>query len=510
MQNSKFEKQVQQKMDELKLMPSTGVWSKVEAALPKERKRRWVLFFLLFAAISTAALLWLNKDNNAPGKSNGQLAQQNNNGPVNTRVNNDNEQTKINEPMSNTGSVTAEPATNTTVNTATPVATINTAKSYTPAVAKANDNAIAVSKTGDDKTALVKNTTADATPVNPGNEKDYIATFLKQPTVVETVAKMKTTVQSPGVDENERINPLRKNDSRENSKTDITITSPVANTLLNTSKEKANTPEEKTKAKELVLAKDKADSAKNGAIAKTQNNKKKQLWQYSLQFGFGIPYTKNGINDIAFTTNTSPLLQAATVSNITYNQPAKPSPGMVFQTGITIEKNIVGRLDIKTGLSYTYLSNHIRIGNKIDSLSGNGVSTYSNDNAIIPINNTAVNLYNNHFHFIQLPLALQYAVVKKEQFSLFLEGGASLDYMANSNALLFDGATNTYSTSKNIFNRMLYTGLGGIGAKLAQQTRIPVTIGYQFSYGLNPFFKNADTQQHLPVSLVYFRFYLGR
>ena len=183
---------------------------------------------------------------------------------------------------------------------------------------------------------------------------------------------------------------------------------------------------------------------------------------------------------------------------------------MVFQTGITIEKNIVGRLDIKTGLSYTYLSNHIRIGNKIDSLSGNGISTYSNDNSIIPITNSPVNLYNNHFHFIQLPLALQYAIVKKEQFALFLEGGASLDYMANSNALLFDGVTNTYSTSKNIFNRMLYTGLGGIGAKLAQQTRIPVTIGYQFSYGLKPFFKNADTQQHLPVSLVYFRFYLGR
>ena len=509
MQNDKFERQVQQKMDELKLMPSTSVWNKVEAALPKERKRRWVLFFLLFAAVSTTALLWLNK-NNAPDKNTSQLAQQKNNEPVNTPINNDNAQLQLNEIKNNTGSSTTEPATNTTSNTATPVTTINTSKTNTPAVAKVNDNTIAVNKTGDNKTAPVKNTAEDAVPANTNNEKNYIATYLKQPTVLETVAKMKTTVQSPGVDEDEKINTLKKNDSKEKNKTDITVTGPVANSLLNTSKEKINIPEEKTKAKELVIAKNKADSAKNEAVAKAENKKKKQLWQYSLQFGFGIPYTKNGINDIAFTTNTSPLRQAPTVNNIIYNQPAKPSPGMVFQTGITIEKNIVGRLDIKTGLSYTYLSNHIRIGNKIDSLSGNGLSTYSNDNAIIPINNGPVNLYNNHFHFIQLPLALQYAVVKKEQFALFLEGGASLDYMANSNALLFDGATNTYSTSKNIFNRMLYTGLGGIGAKLAQQTRIPVTIGYQFSYGLKPFFKNADTQQHLPVSLVYFRFYLGR
>lgn len=507
MQNDKFERQVQQKMDELKLMPSTSVWNKVEAALPKERKRRWVLFFLLFAAVSTTALLWLNK-NNAPDKNTSQLAQQKNNEPVNTPINNDNAQLQLNEIKNNTGSSTTEPATNTTSNTATPVTTINTSKTNTPAVAKVNDNTIAVNKTGDNKTAPVKNTAEDAVPANTNNEKNYIATYLKQPTVLETVAKMKTTVQSPGVDEDEKINTLKKNDSKEKNKTDITVTGPVANSLLNTSKEKINIPEEKTK--ELVIAKNKADSAKNEAVAKAENKKKKQLWQYSLQFGFGIPYTKNGINDIAFTTNTSPLRQAPTVNNIIYNQPAKPSPGMVFQTGITIEKNIVGRLDIKTGLSYTYLSNHIRIGNKIDSLSGNGLSTYSNDNAIIPINNGPVNLYNNHFHFIQLPLALQYAVVKKEQFALFLEGGASLDYMANSNALLFDGATNTYSTSKNIFNRMLYTGLGGIGAKLAQQTRIPVTIGYQFSYGLKPFFKNADTQQHLPVSLVYFRFYLGR
>ncbi len=49
MQNSEFEKRVQQKMEELKLTPTDAVWEKVAAGLPPEKKpRRWIIFFLLF------------------------------------------------------------------------------------------------------------------------------------------------------------------------------------------------------------------------------------------------------------------------------------------------------------------------------------------------------------------------------------------------------------------------------------------------------------------------------
>jgi len=49
MQDPKFEKQVQQKMEELSFSPSDAVWLKVDAEINRKRKRRGVFFWLLFS-----------------------------------------------------------------------------------------------------------------------------------------------------------------------------------------------------------------------------------------------------------------------------------------------------------------------------------------------------------------------------------------------------------------------------------------------------------------------------
>ena len=41
MSDHEFERQVQQKMDELKFSPSANVWKGIEQDLDKDRKRRW-------------------------------------------------------------------------------------------------------------------------------------------------------------------------------------------------------------------------------------------------------------------------------------------------------------------------------------------------------------------------------------------------------------------------------------------------------------------------------------
>jgi hypothetical protein len=59
MQENNFEKQVQQKLDELKLDPSDFVWQNVYAKIKKE-KRRWrelIIFFVLFI-LCGGILLW--------------------------------------------------------------------------------------------------------------------------------------------------------------------------------------------------------------------------------------------------------------------------------------------------------------------------------------------------------------------------------------------------------------------------------------------------------------------
>ena len=495
MQNNDFEKQVQKKMEELRYVPAANVWHRIEASLPNEKKRRWLFFLLLFGALSTASLLWLNS-RRLPVQNISEVPVQKKN-MVSAGDKNYNTVQPSHEEINNTtGLKTGDPV----YKSPDPVPVENKIEPVNnPNIIAASNAEYTMNNTGNKNNSPVKD------QVNPStsrilSEKIYRDRYLKQPSVLESLAKIKTTVQSPGLTEEENPARGKENQFKEKNNAGDFIAKTIKTRILDSVVEKSS-------KKEIIALKEKADSSTNASASNSTVKKKSKPWQYSIQFGFGVPYTKNGINDIVFSDNSTSLLAPA--SNISGNQPSTPSPGMVFQTGITLEKNLVGRLHLKTGLNYVYLSNHIRIGNKIESLSGNGVTTYGNDNGIIPNTPGIINYYNNYFRFIQAPLAFQYEAIKKDQFAFFLEGGASMDYLVSSDALLFNGASNTYSTSKNIFNKVLYSGLGGIGIKMAQQTRMPVTIGYQFSYGLKPFLKNAGTQQHMPVSLLYFRIYLN-
>ena len=102
MQNSNFEKQIHRKMEELKLFPSAGVWDKLEAALPKEKKRRRLIFFLLFAALSTGTFVWLNKDHDQV-KNISQLEQPGNKIAANEGKINNNAEPQKNEINNSTG-----------------------------------------------------------------------------------------------------------------------------------------------------------------------------------------------------------------------------------------------------------------------------------------------------------------------------------------------------------------------------------------------------------------------
>ena len=53
-----FEKDVQNKMDELRLTPSAAVWEKVDAEIKVEKKKRHGIFWFLLAGLLLAGGGW--------------------------------------------------------------------------------------------------------------------------------------------------------------------------------------------------------------------------------------------------------------------------------------------------------------------------------------------------------------------------------------------------------------------------------------------------------------------
>ena len=56
----RFEKEVQHKMEELKLTPSAPVWEKIELEIrPEKKRRRAILWFLLAGLFLSGSAWWL-------------------------------------------------------------------------------------------------------------------------------------------------------------------------------------------------------------------------------------------------------------------------------------------------------------------------------------------------------------------------------------------------------------------------------------------------------------------
>ncbi len=472
MQNSEFEKTVQQKMEELKFAPDDAVWQKVEAALPKEKKRRWIIFLLLFAGLAAGSFLFINQYKK-DGKKN--IADNN--------ITKKNDlQNLITPGKEKTVSDTVAALKNNPLNTVShhnKKQNLNSS-SFKIKIKQANANSfyneqqedVAPKNTIHTKTKSKINISIKNSVPALANEEEDIA---KQPAeVVSSTAAINTAPPD---------------------------TSSLSNQFL---KNEIEVPITKI-AEPAAITELKKDTSLVAPFNKSEKKKPSLKWEYGITAAAGIATVTTSLfsKDPVFFDANANAISAPPPNPQARMQPANPSKSGGYKFGVYAQKTISNKWKFNTGINYLYQSNNIKIGNRVDSSARYNYDVNKSIAANYFYKTGNIASYKNKFHLVEVPFLFQYKPLKKS--SVYLETGPSLAYLVYSNALVYNSNASVYFTGKEVFNNLLFSFNFGAGINLSQKSRLPFSIGYHFNYGLGSVTKKPFGNQHLVNSLLYLK-----
>ncbi|MBS1511376.1 MAG: PorT family protein [Bacteroidetes bacterium] len=450
MSNSEFEKAVQQKMGELTFTPSAGLWDKVEAGLPPEKKRRRFIFLLLpLVMVLCGIFFWQNQ----PDQKQTHTA------------------TKIIEQTQNK----------------------NTAASVQQ----------------QSKILQCKDSTAvNTTTVESGSiEKRSVPSKIKMGTKARTAMQIKNAIAETDDGGDDRVTK-NKNQRNLKARTKATITAVAADEDTATSKNTALLQTEssndvndtvKRKVKASITATtftQKKDTLPQ--LSKTTEKEKKKNqphWQWGWDAGMGISGINNTNGKRANNASSSVGAGAGGVPPLMAGVSAFKT-GFAFHAGVYAQKSITPSLNFKTVIGYNFMSSFMRVGERVDTNAQyiSGAYTATADHYYRLGNSTA---YLNQYHYIAIPLLLQWH--SSTSLPLNIEAGPALSWLLHSNALVYEANSQAYYSDKRRFNPFAFSLQAGLSVGLTKKKTDPASIGFRFSYALNSAVKK-DFGKQLPFS----------
>jgi hypothetical protein len=482
MEENRFEKQVQAKMEELRLVPSDAVWAKVDKEINKKKKRsRSFFWFFLFAvlllAVTGSFLLW--EKENPPvavlGKPIGIKRQESSKDALHNLGGKDTGLRKTEYNLEKLSVVKenqrmpSELKRKTTGIKALPASLPGAEAADKP---KQNNLSSAGSFTGNKKPDDKDLPTND----RPGQEKSGNLAGNEEREKVSKKENAADPVNPPGLPE---VN-----------KTGIA-------------------------ANEQVIKKD------SQPVPKIAQQKKPTKNSPGLETGFSINAGLSTIDQSLFrSAYVTPLNYASTVFGnagypVTNNPPSRIYADFSFAAAFFVKKQLSKRLSFSAGIGYHYYSTKIYTGKAVDSLAlvyTAGILTNYPANytlsAVVPNSpyllrvsgyyaNDKTSQYINQYHFLILPLAMNFQLNKGRLLPLVLEAGLSFTYLIKSNALHFDPLSNVYYQDNKLLNKMVLQGTTAVLAGF-HISKNELKLGPQIEYGITGLLnKSASNPEHL-------------
>jgi hypothetical protein len=431
MELNKFEREIQRKMDELRIKPSDSVWPNIEARIEKNKRPKRILlllFLFVFIFLSGAYWLWNIRQHTVPVEM----------GIVKAVSKNNNHWTPIPE------------------------------QKHAPS--QVNSNSKKINENFHYKRLVQIGSHADfPTHLNSSFHKKIKSkiTSIVKASLVMSDEKIDKNIHEKNDNNSDKFFRVETDsDDKEDKSSDITERKVIADSVSksvdvnNGAKPKKDT----SKISNVTVKK----------IKTTTTNK----WRFGLTFIGGI----SGINNI-FGNNSSYLpipsnlnSNLGSVYYMDYRTIIKQRSGFSF--GFVEEKNISSKSSISLGLSFRALAYGNVVGNKNDT-----TGFYNAQNA--------THTFNAHFNYIDLPAGFTIQFRKNKSLPIALKGEIVFSQLIYSNALQFNSYTGNYYHDNSILNK---TQLGlntSASVKVFSKQKTSLLIGSYFYYGASQIAKEG-------------------
>ncbi|MBO9565263.1 MAG: hypothetical protein J7621_20980 [Niastella sp.] len=554
MSDHEFEKQVQLKMEQLRLRPSNAVWTEVEKNIRRDKRRRRMIMWLPVALLFLGAGGYFAMTKTA-GSANHVVSQATPSSTV-TPSSTQNDQPSTSTSTQQTQENTL-PATTPAANTATAPNTPTSDKitSGNPVTtAPAIDKATPTIEPGSKEPAIITNNTAKTAPTKADGKKTthIIARTTKESnknnfkSIMPSVEQAKKNSAKENKIKSELATNKQENHKSQTAETeqptvlqrdssvavitasdstqtiqDVATGEPAVATVDSNSLAQVTTVDSvaKDSAAQTIAAVPPVAVPEVAQAAKVQKKAGPSNWQFGVQVEGGYSgVTKDGLFGFLEKNYTQvPDLASPSFNNsVTYtpqfprpvSKPSNLTMGLSFSVGGFVKRALSNRLSLSAGLQYTYLSTRQVVGSKVSNnrtvnrapSTSQVVNEYYNAGNFASLNNPghSTQNYTNRYQFIELPITLHTQLNRGKRLPIIWDAGFSVSKLLNTNALHYDGLGGVYYQDKNLFNKTQWAIATGFNVQLFKHTQHPLTVGPVMRYNITPMLKkDYSTGQHV-------------
>ena len=451
MQADEFEKKIKNKMEEFELVPGNVVWKEISIKIEQEKKKRKILFYVLFTSFlllaGVSAWWFINNENTR------QFAK-------NDTINN---ATKIEnyEIKQNTKSLSRK------LNKLNKLSIKNNAAPITKKFAYTN------------KVGLQKKVAAETKNKN-SKETIYHKVIIK-----ELITDRENDNKNVHNKENEIPKSLLPHRFYN---PDLAIKKKIDTLIINSSNKSENFKKYaviNTTAKETIV---------------TKNSKK---WNIGFTVYSGFSSNRSGVpllqKDYIQNFSTSPVY--SNNGNYSYDVTTSNNfkKGFSFGFGIFAKKRLAKKINFSAGAYYHSYTAKLTVGNKVNQ-QRNFYDSVNEEAIVVSEYYSAESSaeYLNKYRFLQLPVNLEYQINKNQKKPFLISAGISPGFLISSNALHANPTARVYYVDKQQFNHLQLSAQIGFSFSLISSSKYLLSVGPSVQYSFTNASKAAaDARQHL-------------